>query len=348
MEMLTELLKKDMTKKILALIAVGFMLYLLKDLMNLLLLTFLFIYLMYSIQKFIQRTIERIVPFKVEKVILTLILYIILISTLAYIVYRYIPVAINQVVSIFNEIALIVTSQRGKVYGNIILDYLVSLLNNMDFGSYLQGKSSYLFQLAGNIGEWGLYLFMSILLSLFFILEKDRVMRFASGFRDSKISGFFNIMQQFGSRLLNSFGKVIQAQILIALCNSVLSVIALWFLGFHQLLGLGLMIFVLSLIPVAGVIISFIPLSIIAFRMGGFIEIVYVIIMILALHAIESYILNPKLYSVKTELPVFFTFLILILSEHFMGVWGLIIGIPIFIFILDLLEFKHYDKKNLT
>lgn len=348
MEMLKELLKKDMTKKILTLVVVGFLIFLLKDMLNLLLLTFLFTYLMYSVQKFIQKSIEKIIPFKIEKVIVTLILYVILITSLGYIIYKYIPIAINQTINIIDEIAVIIAGQKGKTYNNIILDYLVSLLNNVDIGSYLEGKSSYFLQLAGNIGELGLNLFMSILLSLFFILEKDRVVRFAIGFRDSKISGFFYQIQYFGSRLLNSFGKVIQAQILIALCNSFLSVISLWFLGFHQLLGLGLMIFVLSLIPVAGVVISFIPLSIIAFRMGGFMEVLYVIIMILALHAIESYILNPKLYSVKTELPVFFTFLILILSEHFMGIWGLIIGIPIFIFILDILEFKQYDKKELT
>ncbi len=348
MEMLREFFKRDMTKKILTLAVVGLLLYLLKDLLNLLLLTFLFTYLMYSVQKFIQKSIERIFPFKIEKIIITLILYVILLTSMGYIIYKYIPVALHQIISIFNEIALIIADQRGKVYDNIILDYLVSLLNNINIGLYLEGKSSYFFRLAGNIGELGLYLFMAILLSLFFILEKDRVVRFVTGFKESKISGFFYQIQYFGSRLLNSFGKVIQAQILIALCNSVLSVIGLWILGFHQLLGLGLMIFVLSLIPVAGVAISFIPLSIIAFRMGGFTEVAYVIVMILALHAIESYILNPKLYSVKTDLPVFFTFLILILSEHFMGIWGLIIGIPIFIFLLDILEFKHYDKKELS
>lgn len=346
METLREILQKEMTKKLLTLVVLGILIYFLKDILNLLLLTFLFTYLMYSVQKFIQKSIERIVPFKIEKVILTLVLYIILISSIVFVIYKYIPIAIHQIVNIFNDIAVIIANQRGKVYDNIILDYFVSVLNNVDIGKYLQGKSGYFLTLAGNIGEWGLYLFMSIILSLFFILEKDRVVRFVTGFKDSKISGFFHQMQYFGSRLLNSFGKVIQAQILIALCNSVLSVIGLWILGFHQLLGLGLMIFVLSLVPVAGVAISFIPLSIIAFRMGGFMQILYVVIMILAIHAVESYILNPKLMSVKTDLPVFFTFLVLILSEHFMGIWGLIIGIPIFIFILDLLEFRQPDKKS--
>ncbi|MNJ04967.1 hypothetical protein D3C73_1659820 [compost metagenome] len=42
--------------------------------------------------------------------------------------------------------------------------------------------------------------------------------------------------------------------------------------------------------------------------------------------------------SNKTHLPIFFTFLILLVSEHFLGIWGLIVGVPIFIFMLDIVE----------
>ena len=114
-------------------------------------------------------------------------------------------------------------------------------------------------------------------------------------------------------------------------------------LKFPQILGLGFMIFVLGLVPVAGVIISLIPLTIIAFNIGGFKMIVYILILIAILHALESYILNPKLMSQKTKLPVFYTFVVLIVSENLLGIWGLIIGIPIFIFILDVLEVKNFD-----
>jgi predicted PurR-regulated permease PerM len=262
-------------------------------------------------------------------------------------VYKYIPIAFKQIIIIINEIFHAIERMDGKVYNNPILDYLIIQLRAINMGAYLEGKTSYILTLAGNIGELGLNLFLSLILSLFFILEKDRVVYFVSGFKNSKIAGFISDLQYFGDRLLNSFGKVMQAQILIALCNSVLSVIALWIMGFHQLIGLGVMIFLLSLIPVAGVAISFVPLAIIAFRMGGITQVIYVVIMILVIHALESYILNPKFMSIKTNLPVFFTFLILILSEHVMGIWGLIIGIPIFIFILDLLEFKNFDKKQL-
>ena len=344
MEYLAEILRKPIVKRILTLALVCLFLYLLRGMMNLFLLTFLFTYLMYSAQKFLHRIIERIFIVKISKVIVTLFMYIILIGLIILGIYRYIPLAIHQIISILNEIIEMLANLKGKVYNDPILDYLTGLLQGINVGAYLENKSSYLIKLAGNVGELGLNLLLSLILSLFFILEKDRVVRFVSSMKDSKIAGFFNELQYFGNRLLNSFGKVIQAQILIALCNSVLSIIGLWILGFHQLLGLGLMIFLLSLIPVAGVAISLVPLSIIAFRIGGVTQVLYVIVMILVIHALEAYLLNPKLMSIKTHLPVFFTFLVLIISEQLMGIWGLIIGIPIFIFILDLLEINNFEK----
>lgn len=101
------------------------------------------------------------------------------------------------------------------------------------------------------------------------------------------------------------------------------------------------MIFVLGLIPVAGVIISLIPLCTIAFSIGGFIKVIYVLVMVVVLHSLEAYLLNPKLMASKTNLPMFYTFIVLIFSEHFFGVWGLIVGIPTFVFLLDILDVKR-------
>jgi len=61
------------------------------------------------------------------------------------------------------------------------------------------------------------------------------------------------------------------------------------------------------------------------------------------IHAIEAYILNPKLMSSKTDLPVFYTFIVLIFSQQFFGVWGLIIGIPVFVFLLDVLDVTNKE-----
>lgn len=76
----------------------------------------------------------------------------------------------------------------------------------------------------------------------------------------------------------------------------------------------------------------------IAYNIGGITYVVYIIIIVTFIHALESYVLNPKFMSQKTNLPIFYTFMVLTFSEHFLGVWGLIIGIPIFVFLLDVLD----------
>ena len=199
---------------------------------------------------------------------------------------------------------------------------------------------------ASDLGTWSFNIFAALILSLFFMVEKDKIKEFFSGFQNSKISVMYKYTKDFGINFLNSFGKVIQAQIIIAFVNSILSIIALFILHFPQVLGLGVMIFIFSLVPVAGTIASLIPLSIIAYTVGGFNMVIYVIIMIAILHALESYILNPRFMADKTELPVFIVFITLLISDHFMGVWGLLLGVPLLMFVLDFLNIKPNTKRK--
>ena len=74
--------------------------------------------------------------------------------------------------------------------------------------------------------------------------------------------------------------------------------------------------------------------------------ILYVLILIAVLHALESYVLNPRFMADKTELPVFIVFITLLISEHFMGVWGLLLGVPLLMFILDLFNIKPNHKRR--
>jgi predicted PurR-regulated permease PerM len=86
---------------------------------------------------------------------------------------------------------------------------------------------------------------------------------------------------------------------------------------------------------------SLIPLSIVAFNIGGFTKVLAVLIMIAVIHAIEAYVLNPKLMSSKTALPMSLVFIILLVAEHYMQVWGLLIGVPLFIFLLNIFEVDY-------
>ncbi|CAB1248124.1 AI-2E family transporter [Clostridium sp. WLY-B-L2] len=336
MSSLKDFFSKDSIKRILFFIAILLFFYWSKSVFDIFLLTFLFSYIMNSLQNLILRKVHKVTVAK-EKFI-TVILYTLLFVSIVLIVVKLVPQLINQTKYIINNISDF--QINSKSYSNTVQGYLINMLSEIDIKSYLKSGFNISIQLAANIGKWSLNTFISIMLSLFFMLEKHKIISFLKKFKHSKISGLYEYLCFFGENFLNTFGKVIQAQILIAFFNTIVSIIMLSILNFPQLVTIGFMIFILSLIPIAGVIISLIPLCIIAFSIGGFTKVVYVLIMIAIIHAIESYILNPKLMSSKVQLPIFFTFIVLIVSEHLMGIWGLLIGIPLFIFILNLLGVK--------
>lgn len=340
MNFLKELFQKEITKRICVLLVLCLFFYIIRGLLDVFLLTFLFAYMIYSIQDVIIKFLSKH-RIKYSKLAITIILYCILIVTISLAIYSYVPVLANQSQNIFK----LVTADKIKTTSLPFAKYITPLIKDLDLSKYITSGSTYVIKAVSAVGNWSVNVFISIMLSMFFMLEIEKNKKFMKKLGRGKMAWISKYLSHLAKNFLNSFGKVIQAQIMIALINSLLSVIFLRILGFPQLLALGFMIFLLSLIPVAGVIISLVPLSIIAFNIGGAIKIVYVILMIIVLHALETYILNPKLMSAKTDLPVFFVFVILLISQHFMGVWGLLLGIPLFMFLLDLLGVNVSDSE---
>jgi predicted PurR-regulated permease PerM len=338
MNLLKEFFSREATKRILSFIVIALFLYAAKSLLDLFLLTFLFTYLMNSLQSFVVKRLNIASPLK-EKFI-TIILYFLLFVSIILLIVKYVPQLIIQSKYIINQAIDFDFNTNTNSNSDFIQRHIMTTFNQIDLKSYIKSGFDITFQLAANIGKWSINIFIAIMLSLFFMLEKRKIISFLNKFKCSKVSVLYEYFSFFGNNFLNSFGKVIQTQLIISFVNTIVSLIMLSILNFPQLISLGFMIFVLSLIPVAGVIISLVPLCLIAFKIGGLYKVLYILMMVAIIHIIESYILNPNLMSAKIEIPIFFTFIILIVSEHFMGVWGLLIGIPLFMFLLDLLEVK--------
>lgn len=306
--------------------------YLLKDMVNLFLLTFVLSFIFYSIQNFFFQKMKKL---RINRTGITIVLYLVILAILIFVLYRYLPIVFNQLTWIGTQLRDFNLEKYQEKIDPFIYNTIKTTIQ-----SYAEDGGSFLIKTVGSVWTFSFNAFIALILSLFFILEREHLLTFVQKLENSRISFMIKFYREIGASFINSFGKVMQVQILISFINAVLSVICLFFLGFPQVLGLGVMIFMLGLIPVAGVIISFIPLCIIAYNLGGLMEIVYMVGLIIVLHALESYILNPKLMSMKTKLPVFLSFVILIISEHFFGIWGLLFGVPLFMFLMDLAKVK--------
>ncbi|WEG13811.1 AI-2E family transporter [Pullulanibacillus sp. KACC 23026] len=318
------------------------LLYFLRDLINLILFTFIFTFLIGRLHVFLMTYLKKIMPINSNLVII--LLYILIVALIVFGAYRYLPVVIKQVVQLTDQLTSYYSYYTTHPPDNKLLGYLFDKAKTIAKPTDLANKISMVYSYVTSVGKISVQILLALLLSLFFLLEKNSITTFSAKFRTSQIGPFVNEVEFFGRKFANTFGKVIEVQFLIAFTNAVISSIILFFLGFPKIFGLGVMILVFGLIPVAGVFISLVPLMTIAYTIGGGREIIYVLIMVVLIHALESYVLNPKFMSAKTNLPAFYTFIILIVSEHFLGIWGLIIGIPIFIFILDIMGVQNSDS----
>jgi predicted PurR-regulated permease PerM len=337
MEIVIAFIKKPFVRRIIILIIIGLLLYLVKSQITLLLLTYIMIFIVDSAQRNIYSLISKFIRINRKAIILSL--YILVLGFLFLVFYMYVPKLIQQMIDIIQSITYFVSNYKSVINPDSVLEnYIYSFFVNLNIQDYVKSNGAVIINVISNVGGLGLKIIMAVFLSLFYLMEKEKIQVFFNGFEKSKIFWIYDELKYFGAKFSNSFGKVMQTQLLISLINAVISTVMLSILGFPDIVGLFAMIFILGIVPIAGVFISMIPLLIIANSIGGINYVIYVIILIAVLHILESYILNPKLMANKTKLPVFITFLILIISEHFMGIWGLIIGIPITMFFLDMLE----------
>lgn len=331
-----------LSERIVSLIVLVLIIITIWYMLDIVLLTFIVTFIFYHLVHLIQKQNKKMIPISIPDGLVLSILYILFILLLTIGSIELAPKLAAQ----FTEIAnIFINFDIGAVKAALDPD-LAKALSHIDFNKYITTAGEMLAAGVTTVGSFGLKVFLSLILSFLLLLEKSKIKRFGDHMYNSRISYIYTYVVRFGCNFAMTFGKVMRVQVTIAFINAIASMIMLTFLGFPQVMSLGLMIFALGLIPVAGVTISLIPLSIIAFNIGGLSKVVAVIVMIILIHTIEAYILNPKLMSEKTELPVCFVFIILLVGEHYLGVWGLLIGVPIFIFLLNAFGVNYEEAEK--
>ncbi|WP_042167250.1 AI-2E family transporter [Paenibacillus gorillae] len=335
MGFLREFFSNHIVKRILFLAIVALLLFVLRDMINLILLVFLVTFVLGRLEGFITKKLSRFIP--ISPIVVNIVIYVLLISGIVIGFLNYVPKLVVQVAGLYNYSINFLNSPPQNDTAQLIVD----MLEKLDFQSYWGNTVNYILKLGKSVE---MILFV-IVLSFFYLMQKNKVVKFTEKFGSSKIGWLYNEFNYFGKKFTSSFGKVIEVQLMIALFNTILTIAGLWILGYPYLFALTIMVFLLSLIPVAGVVISFIPIGMIGYQIGGLSLVIWSIVLVVVIHGIETYVLNPRLYAQKTKLPMFYTFIILIFAQHFMGIWGLIIGIPIFMFLLDVLNVNQSGES---
>lgn len=335
-------LNNERLRRMVVLVLLIGILYLARSMMSLILLTFIFTFLIVRLIKIVQRYLP------ISSKLIVIGVYALLIGLMYFAITVYVPKLLDQSEAMIRSVLHFY--QHPPKGTSEVVQYINNYISQSDIVKQLKNSVGIVINYLTSLGSVGFTFVMSLLLSFFFTIEKEEMDHFSKSFLTGPYAWLFNDIYYFAKIFVNTFGVVLEAQFMIAIVNTILTTACLALLQMPQLISLAVMIFILSLVPVAGVIISAIPMSFIAYSDGGIRLVVYVIIMLLVVHALESYVLNPKFMSSRTELPIFYTFVVLLVAEHLFGVWGLIVGIPIFTFALDVLGVKPVKtkKKHMT
>jgi predicted PurR-regulated permease PerM len=175
---------------------------------------------------------------------------------------------------------------------------------------------------------------ISIILSFLMVWNlpatRERMLQFQYGRTAEIYAEIAPGLRAFGVML----GRAFEAQTVVAIVNAVLSAIAFVALGLPSIALLATIVFFCSYIPILGMILSTLPAALLAFKLGGFTRVIWLLVAILVIHAVEAYLLNPLIYGRHLRLHPLAVLVILLVAEEVFGVWGLILGVPVAAFIL--------------
>ena len=170
---------------------------------------------------------------------------------------------------------------------------------------------------------------LSLLFSFLIVLDLRKITRGVKGLAKTKIGFIYDEVADNIAGFGRVLGRALEAQLFIAICNTVLTAACIWVMGLPNLLVLSTIVFFCSFIPVAGTFISSTPIALLALQGGGVSAMVIVIVMIVVVHLVETYVLNPQIYGHHMHMNPVLVLIVLTIAGKLFGVWGLILGIPI-------------------
>jgi predicted PurR-regulated permease PerM len=188
---------------------------------------------------------------------------------------------------------------------------------------------------------------LALLFSFLILSDLKRIKRGVGQLKNSRAGDFYEEAAPPIVRFGVLVGRAIEAQAVIALMNTALTMIGLMLLGVPLVAMLSAIVFVCSFIPVLGVFISTTPIVLVALNAGGPSLSLAAVALVIVIHAIEAYALNPLIYGRHLKLNPVLTLIILFVAYHAFGLWGMLLGVPVArYFIHDVLGVPFRDQAT--
>jgi predicted PurR-regulated permease PerM len=170
------------------------------------------------------------------------------------------------------------------------------------------------------------FFILLFMLTAFMSMDAPRMVRYAESLMPVAWRGDFR-------RLLHGIDAglagVVRGQFTIMLVNGVLTFVGLLVLRIPFAFALSALATLLYVVPIFGTIISSIPIVLLALTAGGLDKGLLALLWILVIHALESYVLNPKIMGDASRIHPVLIVLALVVGERTAGIVGALLAVPV-------------------
>lgn len=197
-------------------------------------------------------------------------------------------------------------------------------------------KIEHLLSILGGVGSRAAAVSSAFLLSLLFsfliVLDMPRLSANIRELRETRLRFIYDEVGENVSEFALVLGRAFEAQFFIAVINTILTGVGIYLLGLGKKVAfLSVIVFFASFIPVVGTFLSSVPICLVALQGSGGLNAMFMaIVMIIIIHLIEGYILNPRIYGSRMHLNPVIVLIILTVSGKLFHFWGLVLGVPVY------------------
>ncbi len=180
--------------------------------------------------------------------------------------------------------------------------------------------------------------FLGFILSIYFLIRKEHY----GGIVNKMLFAWLPIGAaertiEIATRMDTLMKQYIKGQLLVSFTLSVFFFVIMLLMGTPYPLLLTFILFVTDLIPVVGPWIGSIPVILLIF-LSNPVKGLWFILVILVGQQLEANVVSPRIQGQQMGVSAFWILVTLIVANHFFGLVGMVVGLPVFVLIYSLMR----------
>ena len=330
------------------LVALGFFLvWFLRDL-------FLVLLTAIMLASFVESAIPHFKKIKIDRVLAVVIVYVLTILFLALLFYLFVPLLITEVYnfSIFlsNYIpdSAIINYFKNDAFGGA-KDIINNLSHSLSLTTLLSTSRAFITNLSGGFFQVLTVAFGSIFNVILIVL-----ISFYLSIQEKGIEKFLRIIlpieyEEYAVDLWDRSRRKIalwmKGQLLLGILIAILTYLMLSIMGIQYALLLAIIAGIMELVPY-GILVALIPAISFSFLSGGISSALMVTGAYIILHQFEVFLFAPLIIKSVVGLSPLVVILAAVIGFELGGFWGLVLAIPVAVFIMELLS--DMEKRKIS